>query len=128
MPTQLGPLIWHSRLNHILSGHLPSFFRAELPCGVPYPVWAVMNRSIVIVEYFNTGLGHIHTTEYSVPHDLNIFESFQEDRSVMLELGGYLNVFSPLLLQNLFVVLLDSLAFRCLFLLVRCSLSLDIVD
>lgn len=68
--------------------------------------------------------GYFDAPEVSILLALEFSEPFQKGRSVVFELGRYLNIFSPLLFQGFFRLILHGLVLRH-FRTFWCGLVLD---
>lgn len=103
------------QFNQLPSNHSVSFFHGGLAGGRPCWIWGRMSRSDVMTEYVSLVLSYNDTAKVFVSLALGFFDHIQKCRSLVLELGRQLNVFSLVLLQGFFVHLLDGLVFVHLF-------------
>lgn len=78
-------------------------------------MWDVMDQSDVIIEELYLVLCYVNRLQESVPLAFEFFDLFQKGRLVVLELGGWLDVFSAVLLQDFFVLLFNHLMSCSLF-------------
>lgn len=94
----------------------------EFPGGRSWLILGGVDRSDVVVKEYYLVLSYVKTPKLSVPHALEFPEHFQKGRLVDLELGGQLDFFYPVFLQDGFVLLLECLLFGHLFQAVRSAL------
>lgn len=74
-----------------------------------------MHQPDVVITEFYLLLCYVYRPQVSVAHALEFCVYFYKGQPVLLEDGGLLDDFSPVLLQDWFFLLLDGLMFGCLF-------------